>query len=94
MVVTGDVTNSGTISLGGGPGDSEQISIGGALTNSPGAQFNMTRDYEQASIGSLINQGSVSLGGLSGAKATVGSLVNSGSVYLARFIREGAERGV
>ena len=78
MTVTGDVMNSGTITLGGEDGgNAESIQVGGTMTNSPGAQFNMTRINEYASIGNLINGGSISLESDMGTLAVSGTLTNN-----------------
>jgi hypothetical protein len=86
LTITGDVSNSGTIALGPSEpsGGLEQISVGGTLTNSPGAQFNLNTTGDHASVGNLINGGSVGLLGYLDTMS-VGSIVNTGTIDVADF---------
>jgi hypothetical protein len=59
-------------------GNGEQMSVGGTMTNSRGAQFNMTQLNEGAFIGgSLINSGSISLGSDEDTLTVSGTLTNN-----------------
>ena len=60
--VNGNVSNGGTLSTGFYGGGGNQFNITGTLTNQPGSAFNMYGNGDTASVGSLVNQGSMYIG--------------------------------
>ena len=88
LTVSQNVTNSGTIVTGQEIGGNDAVNIGGKLTNTAGSAFQLLGIGDSASIGTLLNSGTITVA--NGATLTVPVSTNAAGNALAGFLNSGS----